>query len=445
MNSPRNTADIVLTRGHILLNPDLCEVTPHGMTVIKDHALVAVNVPWDPYIRADKIIDCRNCLIMPGMINCHSHTGMGLFRGLADDMPLDTWLRRFIFPVEKQWVTPNFVYLGCLVSMAEMLLNGITTCADGYYFMENAARAAIAIGMRTVVAQGILDVPTPDVREPQRCLERAMEFIERCPYHELIRPALFCHSPYLCSPATLTSAAEAAGSHSMRLFCHVAESRDEVQSIYARHNASPVVHLHDLGILGENFVAVHCTHVNEKEIDIIAETHTKVVHCPESNMKLGAGAAPIVKMLRREISVGLGTDSVASNNDLDMMGEMRTAALMAKLVTSDPTAMDAKAVVRMATIQGAQVLGISDIVGSLQPGKRADVAIIDMTGMHLTPLYDMISHLVYCARGSDVRDVIIDGQVVVRNREIQTLDQEEIKVRARETGRKIKAGIQSRL
>lgn len=441
MNSSQDAADIILHSGHILSNPDVGEVMPHGMTIIKDHALIEVNVPWDPGIRANKVIDCTNCLIMPGMVNCHTHCGMGLLRGLADDMPLDTWLHRFIFPVENQWVKPEFVYLGCLVSMAEMVLNGITTCADGYYFMESAARAAITIGMRAVVAQGILDVPTPDVQDPARCLDRAMEFLERCTRHELIRPALFCHSPYLCSPATLTAAAETAKNHSLLLFCHVAETEDEVRSIRARYNASPVAHLLNLGILGQNFVAVHCTHVDPAEMDMIAETQTKVVHCPESNMKLASGAAPIVQMLHRDICVGLGTDSAASNNDLDMMAEMRTAALLAKLVASDPAALDAPTVVRMATIQGARVLGMSDMVGSLEPGKRADVAVIDMTGMHLTPLYDTISHLVYCGRGSDVRDVIIDGQLVVRNREIQTVDQEEIKGRARETSREIKAGL----
>ncbi|MGC8906447.1 MAG: amidohydrolase [Desulfomonilaceae bacterium] len=441
MNASRDAVDIVLCGGHLLSNPDVGDVPPHGMTVIKDHTLVAVNVPWDPEIRADKVIDCTNCLIMPGIINCHTHGGMGLLRGLADDMPLDTWLRRFIFPVEQQWVKPDFVYLGCLVSMAEMVLNGITTCADGYYFMENAARAAIAIGMRAIVAQGILDVPTPDAHEPERCMDRAMEFIECCPRHQLIRPALFCHSPYLCSPDTLIAAADAARNHSLRLFCHVAETKDEVRAIRARYHASPAAHLRDVGVFGENFVAVHCTHVNSEDMDMIAETGAKVVHCPESNMKLGSGAAPVVQMLHRQIGVGLGTDSAASNNDLDMWGEMRTAALLAKLVASDPAALDAKTVVRMATMEGARVLGLSDMVGSLEPGKRADVAVIDMTGMHLTPMYDMISHLVYCGRGSDVRDVLIDGQVVVRNREIQTVDQQEIKDRARETSRNIKAGL----
>lgn len=433
--------DIGLVNGYILADPDLANVTAHGMTLVGDHTIKEVNVQYDPQVWAGQIIDCTNCLIMPGFVNCHSHSGMGLLRGLADDMPLDTWLHRFIFPVEQRWVKPDFVYLGSLVSMAEMVLNGITTCADGYYFMESTARAAIEIGIRAVVAQGILDVPTPDAPDPQMCMRRAVEFIECCPRHELIYPALFCHSPYLCKPRTLHAASEATRDRSMCLFCHVSETKAEVQSIRSTYNMPPVAHLHELRILGDNFVAVHVTHTTPEEMDMIAETRTKVVHCPESNMKLGSGAAPVVELLRRNTTVGLGTDSVASNNDLDIIGEMRTASLLAKLVSSDPQALDAKTVVRMATIEGARVLGLSDKVGSLEPGKRADIAIIDMAGMHLTPLYDMISHLVYSARGSDVRDVIIDGQVVVKNRKITTVDEMQIKNRARKMSQYIGSGL----
>lgn len=437
MTTSTDKCDIALINGHILTDPDQGDVKAHGITIVRDHSIVKVNGPLERKIEANELIDCTNCLIMPGLINCHTHSGMGLLRGLADDMPLDIWLQRFIFPVEKKWVKPDFVYQGSLLSMAEMVLNGITTCADGYFFMESSAQAAIEVGIRAVVGQGILDAPTPDAPFPQMNIRRAVEFIECCPKHPLIYPALFCHSPYLCSPDTMHAAAEIARDRSMSLFCHVAETKTEVDSILADFGMRPVVHLHKLGILGQDFVAVHAVHISPEEMDLIAETQTKVVHCPESNMKLGSGAAPVVEMLRRKTIVGLGTDSVASNNDLDLFGEMRTAALLAKMISFAPESLDARTAVRMATIGGARVLGLNDKIGSLQPGKRADIAIVDTAAIHFTPLYDMISNLVYCARGSDVRDVIIDGKVVVRNREIKTVDQTQLRHRARELSRRI--------
>ncbi len=441
MVRPEENFDIALVNGHILADPDSGQVRQHGMTLIKNNNLEEVNIPRDHRICADEVIDCSNCLIMPGFINCHSHSGMGLLRGLADDMPLEIWLQRFIFPVEKKWVKPDFVYLGSLLSMAEMVLNGITTCADGYYFMESTAQAAIDLGMRAVVAQGVLDVPTPDTPDPQNSMRRVLEFLESCPVHQLIYPAIFCHSPYLCNPITLKRASKLARDRSLSLFCHVAETKTEVQAICSRYNMPPVAHLQNLGILGENFIAVHVTNITAEEMDMIAETKTKVIHCPESNMKLASGAAQVTQLLRRNTIVGIGTDSAASNNDLDMISEMKTAALLAKLVSSDPLALDAKTVVRMATIEGARALGLETKIGSLKPGKHADVVVIDMAAIHLTPMYNMISHLVYCAKSSDVRDVIINGHVVVRNRVLQTMEQTQIRDRASETSREIVANL----
>jgi 5-methylthioadenosine/S-adenosylhomocysteine deaminase len=429
-DSPSHLHTIALVHGSILSNPDNPFVAPHEMTIIRGNKLLRVNVPLENLREADEVINCTNCLIMPGLINCHSHAGMGLLRGLADDLELERWLNDYIFPIEKDQVNPEFVYLSAMLCAVEMALNGVTTFADGYYFMESTARAAIQVGIRAIVGQGILDVPTPDVPQQGMWRTRALEFLESCPNHDLITPALFCHSPYLCGPDTLKASAELAADRSLNLFCHVAETFREVEEIRTRFGVSPVEHLHDLGVLGEKFVAVHCVHVNPHDMDLLAQTETKVVHCPESNMKLASGGAPVAEMLRRFICVGVGTDGPASNNNLDIFEEMRAAALMGKLLTSNPRAVDARSVLRMATTGAAGVLGISEEVGSLEQGKLADVAIIDLDKIHFTPAYDIISHLIYVARGSDVRDVIVNGKAVVRDGKMVTIDESEIKFRA---------------
>lgn len=426
MDTHSTVQTTVLVNGRILVDPDNPHVAHHGKTIIKGDRLFRVNAPLELSIEADELIDCTGCLIMPGLINCHCHAGMGLLRGLADDMELERWLRDYIFPVEKDLVNADFVSLGSTVCAVEMALNGITTFADGYYFMERTAMAATTVGTRAVVAQGVLDVPTPDVPQPGMWRARALEFLESCPGNDLIIPALFCHSPYLCGPQTLKAAAELAADRSIPLFCHVAETRTEVNEIGTRYGSSPVEHLSNLGVLGKNFVAVHCVHVGKRDMDLLAETETKVVHCPESNMKLASGGAPVAEMLQRRICTGIGTDGPASNNNLDLFEEMRTAALMGKMLTSDPRVLDARAVLRMATTDGARVLGIADKVGSLGEGKLADVTIIDLDKIHFTPAYDIISHLVYVARGSDVRDVIVNGNTVVRNGKMVTADESEI-------------------
>ncbi|MDQ1238951.1 MAG: 5-methylthioadenosine/S-adenosylhomocysteine deaminase, partial [Thermodesulfobacteriota bacterium] len=368
-DSPSDLHTIALVYGSILSNPDNPVVAPHDMTIIRGNKLLRVNVPLENLREADEVINCTNCLIMPGMINCHSHAGMGLLRGLADDLELERWLSDYIFPIEKDLVNPEFVYLSAMLSAVEMVLNGVTTFADGYYYMESTALAAIKVGIRAIVGQGILDVPTPDVPQGGMWRARALEFLESCPDDNLITPALFCHSPYLCGPDTMKASAELAADRSLNLFCHVAETLKEVEEIKTRFGVSPVEHLNDLGILGEKFVAVHCVHVGAHDMDLLAETKTKVVHCPESNMKLASGGAPIADMLRRSICVGVGTDGPASNNNLDLFEEMRAAALMGKLLTSNPRAVDARSVLRMATKGAAGVLCISEKVGSLQEGK----------------------------------------------------------------------------
>jgi 5-methylthioadenosine/S-adenosylhomocysteine deaminase len=362
---------------------------------------------------------------------------MSLLRGMADDLPLERWLNDYIFPSEWKYVAPDFVYLGTMVSAAEMALGGTTTFADGYFFMEHAAKAAINVGLRAVIAQGILDVPAPDAPVPGSWKHRAESFLSSCPRDSLVTPALFCHSPYLCGPETLQESAELAAGNCTLLFSHVCETGREVEAMSLRYGRTPVEHLKNLGVLGSNFVAIHAVHLSDGEKETLAQTGTKVVHCPESNMKLASGPCPAWDLQRRGVIVGIGTDGPASNNNLDLFEEMRSASLMAKLITGDPEALGARSVLRMATKDGARALGMEQEIGSLEPGKLADVIVIDLDRFHLTPLYDEVSHLVYSARGSDVRDVIVNGRIIVREGRIITVDGRELKARARDKALKI--------
>ncbi len=418
---------MILVNGLILSDPDHPEVLPHGKTEIIGNRLGSVNLPNDLPTGWDGVIDCSNCLLMPGLINCHTHAAMSLLRGLADDLNLDRWLNDYIFPAEAQHVDSRFVYLGTMLSAVEMALNGITTFADGYFHMEMAAQASIEVGLRAVIGQGILDVPTPDASVSGSWKERAGRFLASCPDDPLITPAFFCHSPYLCRPETLRAAAELARNNGLLIFSHVSETTWEVSEIKSRYRSGPVAHLDGLGVLGEDFVAVHAIHVSDQEQEMLCKSGTKVVHCPESNMKLASGAAPIQDMIRRGVTIGIGTDGPASNNNLDLFEEMRSASFMAKLRSNDPEALNARTVLRMATSSGARVLGMADRIGSLEPGKLADVIVVDLNRPHLFPMYDPISDLVYAGRGSDVRDVIVNGKFVVRSGRLTTVDEEQLK------------------
>jgi 5-methylthioadenosine/S-adenosylhomocysteine deaminase len=417
------TKELILTNGIILADPENPECEPHDTTRISAGYLASVNDSSGHNTADADVIDCTDCLIMPGLVNAHTHAAMSLLRGLADDVPLDSWLNDYIFPAEAKHALPDFVYLGTRLSAVEMVLSGTTTAADGYFHMESSAEAFADIGLRGIIAQGVLDVPAPDAREGGSWSARANLFLASFPEHPFLGPGLFCHSPYLCGPDTLRQAHEMCRNRGMKLFIHVAETAWEVAEIGRRYGKRPVEHLRDLELLGPDLVVVHAIHVTEEEKDLLAESGTRVVHCPESNMKLASGAAPADDMLRRGITVGLGTDGPASNNNLDMFEEMRSAALTAKLTTGSPESLTAGQALRMATVDGARALGLENEIGTLTVGKQADVVVLDLTAPHLTPMYDVVSHLVYCAKGSDVRDVIIGGRSVVRNRKLITADE----------------------
>ncbi len=413
--------------GLILAEPANGDAVPHGMSVISKGRLADVNVLKKDFPRDSKVIDCSDCLIMPGLINCHTHAAMSLFRGLADDLPLGRWLNDYIFPSESRHAGREFVYLGTKLSAMEMALGGITTFADGYFHMEQAARATMDVGLRAVVAQGILDVPTPDCPVPGAWQSRVEQFLSACPRNSLISPALFCHSGYLCSPETFLAAERICSEKGFLLFTHVSETASEVDDISAKYGLRPLEHLAKIGILKKGLVAVHVVHISDNEKQLLARSGAAAVHCPEANMKLASGAAPIQELLNMGAVIGLGTDGPASNNNLDLFEEMRSASLMGKLITGNPESMSARTVLHMATLGAAKALGMEDTIGSLESGKNADITIVALNRIHLTPVYDPISHLVYSAKASDVRDVIVDGKIVVREGRITTVNESELR------------------
>ncbi|HFQ81146.1 MAG TPA: amidohydrolase [Desulfobacterales bacterium] len=370
-------------------------------------------------LSAAKTIEGHGQLVMPGLINGHCHAAMTLFRGLADDLPLMTWLNDHIFPAEAASVNSEMVYCCSQLAAAEMILSGTTTVGDGYFLEEAAARAFCTAGLRAVAAQGIIDFPAPGVPDPSLSIEAARRYLNALPTNDLLIPALFCHSPYTCSPATLLSARELAAEYNCRLFIHVSETKNEVLEHQKLHGLRPIEHLRKLGFLAENTVCVHCVWPDSSEIAILADSGCGVITCPESNMKLGSGIAPVPAMLAAGIKTGLGTDGCASNNDLNMWGEMDSLAKIHKAVTLDPTIMPAPVVLDMATRGGAAALGLN--LGTLRPGMAADMIIIDLQQPHLTPFYGP-DLLIYALRGAEVRHSIIGGKLVMENRQLLNID-----------------------
>ncbi len=426
MDGMDNKLDILITGGTLLTMEEPADIVEEPMIGIRDGKIVFVQKgPYatGPCPDADERIDASGCLIMPGLVNTHTHLPMVLFRGLADDLPLMRWLNDYIFPAEGRFINRDTVYAGSMLAIAEMILSGTTTFCDGYFYEGAVARAAIACGMRGVAAQGFIDFPTPEQSDTSRQREHAEHFIGKWQNRSpLITPSLVCHSPYTCSPDTLRTIKTIAGDAGVTFQIHLSETSDEVSLIRERYGKKPVHHLRDLDLLDEKTIAAHCIWVTEDELDVLAASGVKVAHDPESNMKLGAGVAPVPAMLRRGIDVGLGTDGAASNNNLDLFGEMGMCAKLHKVFSEDPTVLPAEKVVEMATLGGARVLGMADRIGSITPGKYADIILVDLKKPHLTPLYRPFSQLVYAASGADVATVIIGGRVVMRDRKFLTID-----------------------
>jgi 5-methylthioadenosine/S-adenosylhomocysteine deaminase len=374
-----------------------------------------------PSAESATIIDAGRKLLMPGLINGHNHCAMTLFRGLADDLGLSAWLHDHIFPAEAAHVNPEMVYWSSKLAAAEMLLSGSTAVADGYFHADAVARSCRDAGLRAVVGHGIIDFPAPGVPDPARNVETVARFIDdwegRGP---LITPAVFAHSPYTCSPATLTRAKNLADKRRVRFFIHLAESRQETGMLIDPRGTSPIRHLQALALLDSNTVCVHCVWLDDEDLDILAATGAHVVTCPQSNLKLASGTARVARMLARGITVGLGTDGCASNNSLDMFREMDILAKIQKLQTLEATALPARQALTCATTGNAALLGLPGL-GRLATGCPADLLLLDLKAPHLTPFYNQ-DLLVYAGRGSDVHTVIVNGRIVVQDRKLLTFD-----------------------
>jgi len=439
------TKTVVITNGTIVTMNDRDEVFNPGVVVIEGAKIVEVGALSnggteslaEKYPNA-QFVDASGCVVIPGLVNAHTHAAMTIFRGLADDLPLREWLEQHIFPAEKK-LTEEWVFWGTVLACAEMIASGTTTFCDMYLFEHKVAEAVDKTGMRAVVGEVLYDFPSPHYGELENGFAFTKRFIEDWMGHERIKISVDPHAVYTCSPELLLRSFAISEHYDVPFVIHLAETEDEVQETMRRYGRTPVAHLANLGVLSGRVIADHCVWLSEEDRAIIAEKKVKVVHNPESNLKLASGIAPVADLLRRGVTVSLGTDGCASNNDLDMLSEMDTCAKIHKGVLRDPTVLPAKEVLRMATVYGARTLGLDDKIGKLEPGMLADIVILDFNKPHLTPCYDPISHIVYSARGSDVRDVMVHGQWLMRNREFTTIDMGEVKARVKEIARRVRS------
>lgn len=433
-------ADILIYNGTILTMDDKKKVIPDGLLAISGNTIDYIGQDKKGSIKAQKELDAEGGLILPGLINSHTHAAMTLFRGLADDLPLMEWLNDYIFPVEGK-MDADFVRVGTLLACAEMIMSGTTTFCDMYLFEEEVARAAKEAGMRCLVGEVIYDFPSPNYGEIEKGFIYTETLIEKWREDSLVNIAVEPHSLFTCGVELLLKANDMALGKEVPLILHLAETKEELEAIGKRYGKRPVQHLKDLGLLGPHLIVDHCVHISKSEIELLAENKVSVVHNPESNMKLASGIAPVPEMIAKGITVGLGTDGCASNNNLDLFGEMDMAAKLHKASKLDPTVMDAQTIIKMATIDGATALGLEKITGSLEVGKKADLIVIDINKPHLIPMYNPYSHLVYTASGHDVKHSIIDGRIVMEDRRLLTLDVEDIMEKSKEKSRKVREWV----
>lgn len=422
------TPDIIIDGGILLTMVDGDAPRKDMSVFIKKDRIIDIR-PSGPYRKpkGPVIVDAKNCIVMPGLINGHCHTAMTIFRGYADDLPLKEWLFGKIFPAEAAHVTPENVYWGALLGCLEMISSGTTTFIDGYFFQDETIRAVHQSGLRALISQGIIDFPAPGVRDPKENINIGKAFIERyLHFSDLITPGLFCHSPTTCSDRTLVKTMEISGEYSLPMQIHLSETTGEVDEIIKKTGKRPAVYLNDLGILNKILIAAHSVHLDDEEMNLILDKGVHIVHVPESNMKLSSGVARVPEMIGMGINLGIGTDGCASNNNLDLFKEMDTAAKLGKVFTSDPVNMDALTVIKMATSWGAEIMGLKDKTGTIEKGKKADIIVIETNKPHLVPLYNPFSSIVYSANGNDVRDVIVNGKILMKDRKFLTLDHKEI-------------------
>ncbi len=443
VTSPKEV-DLVVARGTVVTMDAERRVLPDGAVAIDGGRVVAVGRAADieAAYAGRESLDAGGGIVLPGLINAHTHAPMVLFRGIADDLRLMEWLQRYIFPAEAKNVTAEFVKAGTRLAALEMIRSGTTTFVDMYYFEDQVAEAAKEAGIRGVLGSTLIDFPAPDNKTREAALAYADRFIARWKDDPLIVPAVAPHSTYLGSPDTLKAADALSRRHGVPLLIHLQESMDEQEQVREKYGKTSAEHLRDLGILRRGVLGAHGVWLSAGDRKILRDAGAGVAHCPQSNMKLSSGAAPVSEMLAEGVALGLGTDGAASNNDLDMFEEMLTAALLAKHASGDPTAAPAARVLEMATLGGARALGLEDRLGSLTPGKRADLIVVDLGAPRLHPMYEPVSHIVYAAKGADVRHSVIEGRVAMRDRKVLTLDEGAVLAEAEAWRKRVAASVE---
>jgi 5-methylthioadenosine/S-adenosylhomocysteine deaminase len=439
----KDSVDLVVTNGTVITMDPQRRVIENGAVAVRGDSIVAVGTSAEIGARyeAAKTIDAHGAIVMPGLINGHAHAAMSLFRGVADDLSLDDWLKKYIFPAEARNVTEEFVVWGTRLGILEMMRGGITTYADMYYFEDAVARVTKEAGMRGVLGETIIDFPAPDNKTVAQALEYTQKFMDHWRGDPLIVAAAAPHSMYTCSAKTLQDAAALARKNNAPILIHIAEAPFELQLSREKYGITPVGYLAREGILGPDVVGAHCVWVDQADIALLVKFGVGCTNNPSSNMKTAAGVSPVVDMLAAGQAIGLATDGAASNNNQDMFEEMDLAAKLQKITRMDSRALPAEQVVEMATIGGARAIHQEKLIGSLEPGKKADLILVNTTAPHATPMYNVYSELVFALKASDVRTVVIGGKIVMDDRHMTTLDEPAILAKANE----YKAQIQKSL
>jgi 5-methylthioadenosine/S-adenosylhomocysteine deaminase len=425
--------DFMLVGGTVLtMNKTLDRYTDGAVAIAKD-SIVAVGPREDILAdyEAGETLDCQGKIVMPGLVNAHTHMPMSLLRAMADDLRLDVWLMGYMMPVEREFVSPEFVRLGTLLGCAELIRSGVTTFNDMYYFEEDVAQAVADAGLRAVCGQTVMKFPAPDAEAYEDSLAKARDFIRRWKDHALIVPAIAPHAPYTCTAEILHATSEIACEYDVPLHIHIAETSYEVENMRSEQGMPVVPYVKKQGLLEAKVIAAHCVHIDAGEMRSFLHAGTGVAHNPSSNLKLASGFAPVTKMLETGLNVGIGTDGAASNNDLDMLEEVRLAAFIAKVVTNDPTSLPASMALTMATRLGAQALHLGNVTGSLTPGRRADLILIDVSSLHNSPAFrrspdNVYAQIVYAGKATDVTDVMVNGRWLMRDHQLQTVHEQDL-------------------
>jgi 5-methylthioadenosine/S-adenosylhomocysteine deaminase len=439
-------AHSILTNAIVLTMDEAFHLYEPGAVALQGDRIAAVG-PADEILAAypaARVQDCKGKVLMPGLINAHTHVPMSLLRGLADDLRLDVWLMGYMMPVEREFVSPEFVRLGTRLACTESIRSGVTCFADMYYYEDEVAKATAEIGMRAVCGQTVLKFPSPDAESYESALDYARDFIQRWVGHPLIIPSIAPHAPYTCTEDLLNAATALAVEFDVPLQTHIAETAAEVENSNREHGMPVVPYVEKNNLFNARVIAAHCVHIDEGEMNTLKRHHAGVIHNPTSNLKLASGMAPVTRMLEIGLKVGIGTDGPASNNNLDMFEEMRLTALLAKGSTGDPTSLPAKTALAMATRIGAEALHIGKITGSIEPGKRADLILVEISPLHNAPRFQrdpdgIYAQLVYAAKSSDVTDVMVNGRWLMQDHKILTVDEAALVATANEYATKIDA------